>query len=143
MNYTSEQLKDVMVNLHLQIEVAKMNGLTPNEAVNQSQDVVAVFDELSKSICDLSERDKKSLLVLLNQQVLEITNAFDFVLVAISQDVYGYATELKLDIEYAKELISATRKLLQDLVINFEKTLIGDKDKESEVNTEEVPVLLS
>lgn len=141
MNYTSEQLKDVVVNLHLQIEVAKMNGLTPSEAVNQSKDVVAVFDELSKSMCDLSETEKKSLLVLLNQQVLEITNAFDFVLVAINQDVYGYATELKLDIEYAKEFISTSREFLKNLIADFEKTLMGDK--ESEVNTEEVPVLLS
>lgn len=141
MNYTSEQLKEVMTNLHLQIEVAKMNGLTPNDAATQNKDAVAVFHELLKTIDELGESEKKSLMVVLNHQVLEITNAFDVVSVAVSQDIYGYVTELKLDIEYAKEFISASREFLKNLIADFEKALMGDK--ESEVNTEEVPVLLS
>lgn len=143
MNYTTEQLRKLLTNLHLQIEVAKLNGETPKQAaIVSGQERENSVEEAKKLAAELSNAEKIKIKPFLVAELNSFKQQIDVMIVAVNGDIYGICTSLNMDVDYAKEFL----KVSKDAVNDVEKTiseLLSVSEDEQEVKPKKRPVLLS
>lgn len=143
MNYTTEQLRKLLTNLHLQIEVAKLNGETPKQAaIVSGQERENSVEEAKKLAAELSNAEKIKIKPFLVAELNSFKQQIDVMIVAVNGDIYGICTSLNMDVDYAKEFL----KVSKDAVSDVEKTideLLSVSEDEQEVKPKKRPVLLS
>ena len=139
MNFSNEKLIELATNLHLQIEVAKLNGETPQEAAVSNHDISKDLGELRTLLSGASEVEKEQMKKIILAQTDEMAKAVNHVYIIVTMDVCSACSNLGMDMEYAKAFVQASR----DAMIKV-KGLIEELFEEPEQEApKRKPVLLS
>lgn len=109
MNLTNEQISQSVMNIHLQVELHKLSGLSPQEAVTNDYSTVDMVDEIGKIINTLTVEEIHIVSNRITSDLNDVITALDLAIVIINTDVNGAATNIKLDVEYAIEYITASK----------------------------------
>lgn len=109
MNLTNEQISQSVMNIHLQVELHKLSGLSPQEAVNNEYSTVDMIGEIGKVVNTLGMTEIDIVSNQITVDLNSVITALDLAIVIIKTDVNGAATNIKLDVDYAIEYITASK----------------------------------
>lgn len=137
MNLSKENLQALAMNLHMQIEVAKLNGQDPKTAAVQERDETNSIDAMKAMVSDIPVADRGHIKEIMKNQMKQMTETVNYMYVLVTQDVDGICSGLGMDMEYAKAFMEASREALKEVEADIEAVF------DEPVKTVRKPVLLS
>lgn len=105
LNY--EQMRDYLQNLHVEIEIAKLNNLSVEEFAN-NLDTEEVLSQIQIMRGQIRSYPKSELLALKEMLVMvtePIKNYSDEITIILRDDVNSLASNSKIDVEYALKFL--------------------------------------
>ena len=139
MNFSNDKLIALATNLHLQIEVAKLNGETPQDAAVSKNDITQDLGELKSLISSASKVEREQMKTIILGQTDEMSKVVDHIYIVVTQDVSGVCSSLGMDMEYAKAFVEASREAMITIKGQIEELF----NESSDEKPKRQPVLLS
>ena len=105
LNY--EQMRDYLQNLHVEIEIAKLNNLSVEEFANNldTEEVLSQIQIMRGQIRSYPQSELLALKEMLVMVTEPIKNYSDEITIILRDDVNSLASNSKIDVEYALKFL--------------------------------------